>query len=165
MIIHSVSIHTPHCMKSLGTHTQASILNRKDSFHKPLLKWPSKTKKSIKRWVGFFSVNWKYIAMFFFGFCFLSVLNVMENYLFSTTCRWHFFDMAVDHYFYNQVLLWFICMLCVSWAWNRLDASQVLRSLLYFAACPEGCVLVCPSLLQYDAIRFGYTALKITIMS
>lgn len=27
-----------------------------------------------------------------------------------------------------------------------LDASQVLRSLLYFAACQEGYILICPSL-------------------
>lgn len=38
-----------------------------------------------------------------------------------------------------------------------LDASEVLRSLLYFAACQEGCIFVCPSpLLLSDAIRFSY---------
>ena len=107
----------------------------------------------------------KRTRLFFFGFFFPSILNVMENYLFSAACRWLFY-MAVDHYFYNPVLLWFICILFVSWAWNRLDAFQVLRSLLYFSACQEGCILVCPSpFLLYDAIRFSYAALKITLMS
>lgn len=150
----------------------------KTFFHKTWLKWPWKTKKASKYkgcWVFFCKLKMHFYGLektksFFFVFFFPLGLNVMENYLnylFSAVHISYLFDMSIDHYFYNPLLLlWFICILFVSCTWSRLDKPQVLRSLFYFSACQEHYIILCPSpLLLDDAIRFSYAALKIALMS
>lgn len=108
--------------------------------------------------------------LLFFGFFFPLVHNVMENYLnyLFSICfplfTSYIFNTSIDDYFYYPLLLWFICILCVSCTWNRLDESQVLRSLFYFEACQERYIMSL-SFASWWCYQVQVCSVKIALMS
>lgn len=153
-MLHGIPRHTP----------RQACWTEKTFFINPYWNDHQRQKKKVHRiaWsikdVGLFSVNWKYIVMgqnwFYLEFYFPSVFNVMEKHLFSTACRWQFFYVAIDHYFYKPALLWFICILLfpgleICWMhlrfWDSCYALHLAKKVVFWY------VLLCVGMMLSDS--------------